>query len=306
MKWTIVLSDSSPSRPVRIQAGRLLFGFACLALLAGVIGWGRMTFIAVHAFHCQRILSKHRADSTQLEENIAFLNKQLESHRFKLKQLSDCEKTLRLSYGLKSVPDDVRMAGVGGVPSAKERAAAFGDPMVKKVFDLEERMAALARQAILEDSLLTESAGHIGRRHEQWAQTPSIRPTEGRLASRFGLRADPMGGYDTRFHEGIDIANCSGTPVYASADGIVRFTGSQPGFGNAIRIRHDASGLETVYGHLDTFKVKARDKVSRGDLIGLMGNTGRSTGPHLHYEVRQSGKSLNPELFILPESLIVD
>jgi murein DD-endopeptidase MepM/ murein hydrolase activator NlpD len=308
MKWTIFFIDSSPSRPARFQTGWLLFGCACLALLAGVIGWGRMTFMAILAFHCQRTLSNYRADSTSIHTRLAFLNTQLDSHRLKLKQLSDYEKTLRLSYGLKAIPDDVRMAGVGGLPSAEERTAvAFGDPMVKKVFDLEEGMTALLRQVAFEESLLTESAGYIGKRHEQWAQTPSIRPAEGRLASRFGLRTDPMGGgYDAHFHKGIDLANSIGTPVCAAADGIVRFTGVQGGFGTVVRVEHEAAGIETVYAHLESYCVKEGQKVYRGERIGLMGNSGRSTGPHLHYEVRKSGKSFNPQSFILPESLVVD
>jgi murein DD-endopeptidase MepM/ murein hydrolase activator NlpD len=308
MKWTIVFFNSSPSRrPVCFGAGWLLFVFICLALAAGVIGWGRMTFMAVHAFHCQRTLSKYRTDSTLIQTRLAFLDSQLESHRLKLKQLSDYEKTLRLNYGLKTIPDDVRKAGVGGLPSVEERSAeVIGGPIVKRVFDLEEDMGALLRQAAFEDSLLTESAVYIGRRHEQWVQTPSIRPAEGRLASRFGLRTDPMGGDDTRFHEGVDLANSIGTPIYAAADGIVRFAGIQGGFGTVVRVEHKAAGFETVYGHLYSYCVKEDQKVKRGERIGLMGSTGKSTGPHLHYEVRHSGKSLNPQPFILPESLIVD
>jgi murein DD-endopeptidase MepM/ murein hydrolase activator NlpD len=307
MKWTIFLLDRSSRRPVRFRAGKVVFGLALLVLAAALVGWGRMAVFAARAGFAQYTISKYRADSALVQSRLSFLNCRLQSHRSSLKALSDYEKTLRLNYGLTLIPDDVRMAGIGGYPSSEEIASACSeDLMVQKAFSLEKGIAALARQVELEDSLLAESVRHIRTRHEQWAQTPSIRPAEGRLASRFGWRADPMGGYDTRFHRGIDLANSSGTPIYATADGVVRFTGIQGGFGKAVRIRHEASGLETVYGHLDSFKVKAGEKVKRGDLIGLMGNTGRSTGPHLHYEVRKSGKSFNPQSFILPESLIVD
>jgi murein DD-endopeptidase MepM/ murein hydrolase activator NlpD len=306
-KWTIFLLDRSSRCPVRFRAGKVVYGLALLALAAAAVGWGRMTVVAVSAVHTYYTISKYRADSTLIQTRLSFLNKQLASHILKLRELSDYEKMLRLCYGLRSVPEDVRRAGIGGIPSLEELAAAsFGGSLVKRVYDLEVRTAALARQVALEDSLLAESGIHTLKWHQLWAQTPSIRPAEGRLASRFGWRADPMGGYDTRFHEGIDLANSTGTPIHASADGIVRFTGTQEGFGNVVRIRHESSGVETVYGHMDSFKVKPGEKVKRGEFIGLMGNTGRSTGPHLHYEVRKSGKSQNPQSFILPESLIVD
>jgi murein DD-endopeptidase MepM/ murein hydrolase activator NlpD len=307
MKWTIFLLDRSSRRPIRFLAGKVALGLALLAFLAAAAGWGRMALIAARAVHQQYIVCKHRADSCMIHERIAFLEDQYATSRCKLKELSGFEKTLRLRYGLTAIPEEVRKAGVGGVPSAKERSAASsGGPLLKKAYDLEERMAAIARQAELEDSLLAESIRHVRTRHLQWAQTPSIKPAEGYCASRFGWRTDPMGGYDTRFHMGIDLANSRGTPVYASADGFVRFIGTLDGFGKVVKIRHEATCLETIYGHLDSFRVKEGKKVQRGDLIGMMGSTGRSTGPHLHYEVRDRGRSIDPQKFILPESLVVD
>ncbi|MBN2188271.1 MAG: M23 family metallopeptidase [Chitinispirillaceae bacterium] len=307
MKWTIFLFDRSSRRPVRFRAGRLTAGFAALALLAAAVGWVRLAVIAARGGCAQYAICKYRVDSALVQSRLSYLDSRLQHHRSNLKALSDYEKALRINYGLRVISDDVRMAGIGGYPSFEEIASASSeDLMVRKAFSVEKGIEALARQAELEDSLLAESVRHILTRHEQWAQTPSIRPAEGRLASRFGWRADPMGGYDTRFHRGIDLANSIGTPIYASADGIVRFIGTRDGFGKVVRIRHEATCLETIYGHLDSFKVKAGEKVKRGDLIGLMGNTGRSTGPHLHYEVRDRGRSIDPQKFILPENLVVD
>jgi murein DD-endopeptidase MepM/ murein hydrolase activator NlpD len=307
MKWTIFLLDRSSRRPVRFLAGKaVMYGALAVGAIAAV-GWVRVAVMGVRACSAAYTMSKHYADSLQMQERLSFLNGRLQSQRLNLKALSDFEKALRLNYGLKIIPDDVRKAGVGGVPSMQERfAASSGGPLIKKAYQLEAQTAALARQAELEDSLLAESVRHILMQHEQWAQTPSICPTEGRLVSRFGWRTDPMGGDDTRFHRGIDIANAIGTPVYAAADGVVRFTGMQGGFGKLVRIRHNATCYETIYGHLDAFNVESGDEVRRGDLIGFMGNTGRSTGPHLHYEVRDRGRSIDPQKYILPESCIVD
>lgn len=107
----------------------------------------------------------------------------------------------------------------------------------------------------------------------------------------------PFGRRWGRAHEGVDMAGSVGTPVYATADGIVTHAGWQSGYGNLIRIRHDL-GTETRYGHLSRIGVRVGQKVSRGSLIGAMGNTGRSTGPHLHYEVRVDGRAVNPMTFI--------
>ncbi len=98
-------------------------------------------------------------------------------------------------------------------------------------------------------------------------------------------------------HEGIDMAGSTGSPVYSTGDGTVVHAGWENGYGNLVRIRH-AFGLETRYGHLSKIRVSVGQKVSRGDRIGDMGNTGRSTGPHLHYEVRTNGNAVNPMTFI--------
>jgi len=117
-----------------------------------------------------------------------------------------------------------------------------------------------------------------------------------RWTSGFGYRNDPM-GRGTRMHEGQDLAGAYGTAVYATADGVVTHAGWDNGYGRLIKIQHDF-GIETRYGHLSQVRVEVGQKVSRGDRIGDMGNSGRSTGTHLHYEVRIGGAAINPMTFI--------
>ena len=117
-----------------------------------------------------------------------------------------------------------------------------------------------------------------------------------RWTSGFGYRKDPH-GYGTRMHEGTDMAGDYGTPIYATGDGVVIFAGSDSGYGRLIKIQHDF-GIETRYAHLSAISVEVGQKVSRGDRIGDMGNSGRSTGTHLHYEVRIGGAAVNPMTFI--------
>ncbi|MCF1710168.1 DUF5930 domain-containing protein [Tabrizicola sp. J26] len=120
--------------------------------------------------------------------------------------------------------------------------------------------------------------------------------TSFRFTSGFGGRNDPL-GRGLRRHEGVDLAGAYGSPIYATAEGTVVFAGWESGYGQLLRIRHDF-GLETRYGHLARIRVNVGDKVSRGDRIGDMGSTGRSTGTHLHYEVRVDGTAKNPMTFL--------
>jgi murein DD-endopeptidase MepM/ murein hydrolase activator NlpD len=132
----------------------------------------------------------------------------------------------------------------------------------------------------------------VERRNALAAATPSIWPAHGWLSSTTGARRDPVTG-EPEFHSGLDIAGEKGQPVYATAAGRVSSAGYQGAYGKLVVIDHDF-GLETRYGHLLDFKVKAGDQVNRGDVIGRVGATGRATGYHLHYEVLANGKLLNP------------
>ncbi len=117
-----------------------------------------------------------------------------------------------------------------------------------------------------------------------------------RMTSGFGGRSDPF-GRGRRRHEGVDLAAPVGTPIYATADGVVETAGRESGYGNVVRIRHEL-GFETVYGHQSKIRVQVGQQVSRGERIGDMGSTGRSTGSHLHYEVRVNGQPVNPMTYL--------
>jgi murein DD-endopeptidase MepM/ murein hydrolase activator NlpD len=141
----------------------------------------------------------------------------------------------------------------------------------------------------------------VDKRNQLAAATPSIWPTHGWLSSTAGNRTDPFTG-EKDYHPGLDISADKGDPVYSTADGTIVNAAAAGNYGNLVIIDH-GYGLETRYGHLSAFKVKAGQKVKRGDLIGLVGATGRATGAHLHYEVRANGRILNPlQLLLQPRS----
>nr|WP_253343824.1 M23 family metallopeptidase [Sphingobium sp. OAS761] len=136
------------------------------------------------------------------------------------------------------------------------------------------------------------------------AYIPSGRPVAKlSLTSNFGIRSDPFNG-GARMHKGIDIPGPIGTPIYATADGVVSRAGWASGYGNLVQITH-GSGMETRYGHMSKLLVAANTYVKRGQLIGLMGSTGRSTGSHLHYEVRVDGAAINPIPFVAGPDYLV-
>jgi murein DD-endopeptidase MepM/ murein hydrolase activator NlpD len=161
------------------------------------------------------------------------------------------------------------------------------------------RLDRLSAEATRQEQSLQELQAYFQDQKSLLASTPSMWPTRGWVTSDFGQRLDPYTA-DRVSHAGMDIAAPHGKEVNAPSDGTVVFAGLEGGYGNVIVIDH-GYGIKTRYGHLSKMLVKAGDRVKRGSPIANVGNTGRSTGPHLHYEVRVNGIPQNPRKFILEE-----
>ncbi len=171
----------------------------------------------------------------------------------------------------------------GDVTEASASSLGQGDAAFSNIFGSLQRLDGAAKSA---------------------AYIPSGRPVEKlSLTSNFGVRSDPFNG-GARMHKGIDIPGPTGTPIYATADGIVSRAGWASGYGNLVQISH-GNGMETRYGHMSKLIVAANSYVRRGQIIGLMGSTGRSTGSHLHYEVRVDGAAINPIPFVAGPDYLV-
>lgn len=142
-----------------------------------------------------------------------------------------------------------------------------------------------------------ETLAILNKVSEELKDTPVSWPTvPNSITSDFGMREDPF-NYSASFHTGIDIKGNYGTPVYAAADGVITLAGKNGGYGNTIKIKHSNS-YETLYGHLSEIHVNEGETVKKGDLIGAIGSTGRSTGPHLHYEILKNGSQIDPAQFL--------
>lgn len=242
--------------------------------------------------------SSLQKENLKLKEEINHLKLNSRKLNDLLNQLLESNNRLRLAAGLDPVPKEFVLMGMGGnieeLPMEKKDNLEYTKAEIDRLLNL----AKFQLESFSEVSKKLEENERI-REH-----TPSIVPTAGYFTSGFGLRRDPFTG-QIAFHEGIDIAAPSGTPVIAPASGIVTALKWDPGFGLYIEIDHGL-GITTKYAHLLRARVSPGQYVKRGDIIAYVGNSGRSTAPHLHYEVRINNKHVNPVMYIIPSGQYYD
>jgi len=230
-------------------------------------------------------LSKLRHENKDLQTANEQFSKSVESLRGQLRTVEDRTRKLAIYAGISSL-DDSAQGGVGGLRPQDLGDNPYRDDVDKMAFRsrrIESDLSVLEQKIVAQSQLL--------------ASTPSIAPVRGILTDGFGGRSDPFTG-EAGTHNAVDISSAVGQPVRAPADGLVVKAEWANGYGNVVYISH-GYGYSTRYGHLSGYAVKAGDKVKRGDVIGYVGTTGRSTGPHLHYEVRLNNNPVNPLEYIL-------
>jgi murein DD-endopeptidase MepM/ murein hydrolase activator NlpD len=288
--FTVIVVPHAKARFRKIQVPLKLARWAMAgATTAAVVlsgGFIHYTRIAAEVYELRRLRAENEVltlKTREYEENAGKL-------QAKVAHLHNIVSKLGIMAGLDHSLPDANVGGEGGVTSfetvAPSRAAKPSlTDMDVSVSALTDKSAKL--EAFYRDQTLLLSS------------TPSIWPVRGYLSATFGNRLDPFTGRPD-FHPGIDISTPIGTKVVAPADGIVVSCAQQGGYGNAIIIDH-GYGVVSRYGHLEGFNVNPGQKVRRGDVIGFVGSTGRSTGPHLHYEVWVREQAQNPIHFILDE-----
>lgn len=207
--------------------------------------------------------------------------------------------------GARAALDPTLQSAMDKLPAVvKSRAMGGGVPSTNPVTPLtpglrspEDTFGLLRELLDGIESRLRNVQTDVDKRNALAAATPSIWPTQGWLTSTVGNRRDPVTG-ESGYHEGLDISADRGSPVHATADGRVVFASSDGGYGNLVIVDH-GYGLETRYGHLSAYRTQVGAQVKRGDVVGLVGSTGHSTGSHLHYEIRVNGRLLNPLQLLL-------
>lgn len=257
-------------------------------------------------------LKKKAFDNQALGRTIAFQEDELKSQRRQVQTfakeievlkdqvrgLTKLEDQVRLIADIQKTGNSSGLIGIGGIPESNL------DPdiplenrhnnLIREMHTQIEQVQTATSQKKLDFNDLIKK---LEKKKNILAATPSIKPVDGWITSRFGYRKSPFTG-QRDFHAGLDISNRPGTKIIATANGKVTFAARKMYYGNMVTIDH-GYGKATRYAHLKKILVKRGQKVKRGDVIALLGNTGQSTGPHLHYEVRINGAPVNPLKYIL-------
>lgn len=284
---TVIIVPHSQAKFIKFSFSTRTLALAAAAVMAAIA----LSVVAIaysgNAVSRRAAVQRLQAENRELAEVNRELSETIAEVQKRLDDFEERTARLALAAGMENDPS--------GVVGSFGDGAQFGsggpyDRVPDGPDSLRMQGSRIDRQLSLVDSKLT-------RANEILSSTPTIAPSVGVLTDGFGTRNDPITGRRA-FHRGLDISARRGTPVLAPADGVVVFTGRNGGLGRTIRISH-GFGFTTVYGHLHEIKVELGDEVRRGDVIGAVGNSGRSTGPHLHYEVHEDGKAKDPLYFIL-------
>lgn len=218
-----------------------------------------------------------------------------------LGSLADRDAELRVLAGLDVIDREVLEVGIGGPgsPTLEENPLYEVDPLAaSQTFAVSYDLNALERRSRLLRESIMEAGDSLAAHRDLLEATPSILPAAGYLSSGFSsARLHPIHNEELP-HEGVDIAAPRGTPILAAAKGRVTEAGRESGYGLTVEIDH-GYGYSTLYGHASQVLVRPGQQVERGDVIGLVGSTGLSTGPHLHYEVRVAGRAVDPMNYVL-------
>ncbi len=242
----------------------------------------------------QKRLAEFKQNYHSVSQNLDALKTRLDFLDSQILALEEKDQAVRTYAGMPDIDKEVRQLGIGGIMSETSLSMDNLAPAVnKELTALEFDIDKLSRKVNLELMSYENIYDQVKTDVDRIRAIPSIRPIEGGyLNSSYGYRTDPI-DHKKRFHQGQDITVRTGTPIHAPADGKVKRAYYVGGFGNHIKVDH-GYGYTTIYAHLSKLKVRTGQKVKRGDIIGYTGNTGRSTAPHLHYEVHYYGSPQNP------------
>lgn len=274
-----------------ITAGVLTLGLLCLATESTSWVYREVT------------LQYRHKENASLKKDLTEVLAQQGSVESTLDSLSHLEEKIRALYGMNSYDKSFLAFGVGGRrPDMSNQP--YGAMVSEQILNSSLKNRQLQSKITFTSTSFKQIEEFVRYRHNLWEHTPFVLPTKGQITSKFGYRIHPITGAYTG-HQGLDIANSRWTPIYATADGMVTSAGEDGFFGNLVVLDH-GNGYLTKFGHLTKIMVEKGQMVKRYGLVGYMGDTGRVTGIHLHYEVHRDGTPQNPEKYILPSGILVD
>lgn len=292
LTFVLVPDSSNVSRQLTVRVWYLWGGVVGVAVLL------LATFFFASAYLTGTVdeaeLARLRAENETLATKYEQLRDDLAKTDARYSELVQKEIAIRTAFGLPEVSVEERQLGIGG-PS--ELPPPTVDQTTRLAVTSEVQIDRLLRLSSFELEKYAELETGMADLKDRLDHTPSVWPVKGWLARGYGMQDDPFTGY-RRLHRGLDISNAIGTPIISPASGRVKTVLIDRELGKLVEIDH-GYGFVTRYGHLSSVDVQRGQLVERGEVIGKMGSTGRSTGPHLHYEVWQNGKVLNPKDYIL-------
>ena len=239
---------------------------------------------------------KRELDKLKLQYEL--MDKSLNQISAVLENIKDRDDNIyRVIFEAEPIPNSIRKAGIGGVNRYKDLEGYDNSEILLSTV---KKVDQISKQLYIQSKSFDEVIEMAQRKSDMMASIPAIQPVKNkelkRIASGYGRRIDPY-YKKLKFHYGVDFSAPKGTPIYATGDGKVAKTKrSRRGFGNHIVIDH-GYGYESLYAHMTKYTVRKGQKVKRGDVIGYVGSTGKSTAPHLHYEVHKDGKKINPAYY---------
>ncbi|PLY03877.1 MAG: peptidase M23 [Desulfuromonas sp.] len=285
-KFTFLIIPEGSHQVRRFNIKRsVLKGWVAFAAVV-LIGLTTMTVDYVLSELDQAELTRLQAENRQQRNELQRLVAGLEDLQTEMRLLAQTDAKVRIMADL-SKPKSNTMVGIGGPPEIDENDS---------FSQLQTRIDQMRRDIDLRRESQEEIQGFLNDQRSMVGAEPSGWPVKGWLTSSFGMRKSPFTG-KRKMHEGYDIAARTGTPVYATADGVVSKSETVPGYGKLVIIEH-GYGYRTYYGHNSKNLVRAGQRVVRGQQISKVGNTGRSTGSHVHYEIRRNGVPVNPKKFL--------
>jgi murein DD-endopeptidase MepM/ murein hydrolase activator NlpD len=307
ISFVILGSSGAPAKQIcTSKSTLLLFGIVLMGISATV------GYIVYDYYNLKGVASQHQNRelhiSSQLEEirhqrkQIQEFASEINSLKSKLLALNSFEKKIRIIANIEKPNESEGIFGVGGsIPEDLNAQIPLKEKHFSLMRNMHEQIDEIGRASAGQQEELASLLKSLEDQQNLLASTPAIRPLSGNakfwITSRFGYRKSPFTGR-RELHKGLDIASRKGTHIVATADGVVTFAGKKGLLGMTIVIDH-GHGMKTRYGHNHKLLKKRGDKVKRWEPIALMGSTGRSTGPHTHYEVHLNGIPVNPAKYIL-------
>jgi murein DD-endopeptidase MepM/ murein hydrolase activator NlpD len=291
----VVPSDGASVRKLSLSAKSLLRLAASVGVVLLVVGYLAYDYIDIQRekFELSRLRQQTKEQKAQIEGLVA----KVDQFNSKMEELRQIDKKIRIIANLENRKDREQLLGIGGPGDTESRMnARLSNDSKALIESIDKNVEQLSQDASKQEKSFTELLEFLRKQKSIMASTPSVWPVMGWITSEFGTRISPFTS-SREFHAGIDIATRVGNPVKAPADGVVAEAGYQSSMGNSIRIEH-GHGLSTWYGHLSRIAVSPGSSVKRGDVIGYVGTSGRSTGSHLHYGVYINNVAVNPRRYL--------